>query len=124
MPESLRMLIAERDGFGSYTDENGVLMLAAWTTLDLVAQTWQVGFSSPSQAALAQVELHAQSVSLLAALCTALIFGAALVTWLTSRRERQMLAPFARFSDGRARAARCDRSAQRDRLGADQRPGA
>jgi PAS domain S-box-containing protein len=89
--ESLRMLTAERNGFGSYTDENGVLMLAAWTTLDLVAQTWQIGFSLPSQAALAQVELHAQSVSLLAALCTALIFGAALLTWLTTRRERQIL---------------------------------
>ena len=91
VPESLRALIAERDGFSGYTDENGVLMLAAWTTLDLLTQTWQIGFSLPSQAALAQVELHTQSVSLLAALCTALIFGAALVTWLITRRERQIL---------------------------------
>jgi len=45
----------------------------------------------PLQSALAQVELHTQSFVLLAAFCTALIFGAALVTWLTSQRERQIL---------------------------------
>jgi PAS domain S-box-containing protein len=43
------------------------------------------------QIALAQIELHAQSVGLLAALCTALIFGVTLVTWLTMRRNLQLL---------------------------------
>ncbi len=45
VPELLRALIAEREGFISYADEGGVPMLAAWTTLDLGAQAWRIGFS-------------------------------------------------------------------------------
>jgi hypothetical protein len=38
VPESLRALTAQRDGCGSYADESGAPMLAAWTMLDLGMQ--------------------------------------------------------------------------------------
>lgn len=84
-------LMTKPDGFGEYAAENGVSMLAAWTTLDTSAQTWRIGISLPLSDALAHVALHAQSIGLFAALCSLLIVSIALTVWLTARRERNVL---------------------------------